>query len=279
MARDGRKRGTRQRERRSVGRRTAELKSAWTEVGGLRVHARLSTQTQPEGTPPIILVHGLGVASRSMVPLAKALAPSYHVLAPDLPGFGDSEKPPHVLNLAELTDCLAAWTRACGLERAVFLGNSVGCQLVVRLAVRHPELVERVVLQGPTMDPGARTMRQQTWLWIRNSRGERGSLTPIALREYWRCGLRCLLKTFRYALEDPIEEKLPGVRVPALVVRGSWDPIVTQRWAEEVADLLPMGRLVVIPDGPHTLVHNRPLDLARVVREFLSAAPAKRRDV
>jgi pimeloyl-ACP methyl ester carboxylesterase len=150
---------------------------------------------------------------------------------------------------------------------------------VVRLAVRHPELVERVVLQGPTMDPGARTMRQQTWRWIWNSRGERGSLTPIALREYWRCGLRRLLKTFRYALEDPIEDKFPGVRTPALVVRGSWDPVVTQRWAEEVAGLLPMGRLVVIPDGPHTLVHNRPLDLARVVREFLSAAPEKGRDV
>ncbi len=214
-----------------------------------------------------------------MVPLAEALAPSYRVLAPDLPGFGDSEKPPHVLNLAELTDYLVAWTRACGLERAAFLGNSVGCQLVVRLAVRYPKLVERVVLQGPTMDPEARTMRQQTWLWIRNSRGERGSLTPIALREYWCCGLRPLLKTFRYAIEDPIEEKLPSVRVPALVVRGSWDPIVTQRWVEDVADLLPMGRLVVIPDGPHTLVHNRPLDLARVVREFLSAAPVKRRDV
>ena len=125
MARDGRKRGTRQRERRSVGRRTAELESAWTEAGGLRVHARFSTQTPPEDAPPIILVHGLGVASRSMVPLAKALAPSYRVHAPDLPGFGDSEKPPQVLNLAELTDCLVAWTRACGLERAVFLGNSV----------------------------------------------------------------------------------------------------------------------------------------------------------
>jgi 2-hydroxy-6-oxonona-2,4-dienedioate hydrolase len=243
------------------------------------VHARFSTQTPPEDAPPIILVHGLGVASRSMVPLAKALAPSYRVHAPDLPGFGDSEKPPQVLNLAELTDCLVAWTRACGLERAVFLGNSVGCQLVVRLAVRHPDLVERVVLQGPTMDPEARTMRQQTWRWIWNSRGERGSLTPIALREYWRCGLRRLLKTFRYALEDPIEEKLPGVRVPALVVRGSWDPVVTQSWAEEVADLLPMGRLVVIPDGPHTLVHNQPLDLARVVRHFLSSAPVQSFDV
>ncbi|HET9927189.1 MAG TPA: alpha/beta hydrolase, partial [Rubrobacter sp.] len=104
-------------------------------------------------------------------------------------------------------------------------------------------------------------------------------LTPIALGEYWRCGLRRLLKTFQYALDDPIEEKLPGVRAPALVVRGSWDPVVSQRWVEDVADLLPTGRLVVIPDGPHTLVHNRPLDLARVVREFLSTAPLQSFDV
>ena len=71
-------------------------------------------------------------------------------------------------------------------------------------------------------------------------------------------------------MEDRIEEKLPHVRVPALVVRGSKDPIVPQRWAEEVARLLPMGRLVVVPGAPHTLVYDAPLELARVVRPFLS---------
>jgi len=205
-----------------------------------------------------------------MVPIAQLLAPYHRVYAPDLPGFGKSGKPARALNLIELTDALAEWTRAIGLGSAAFLGNSFGCQIVADLALRYPELVERAVLQGPTMDPQARTAWRQLARLARNSPREPLSHGLISAREYPRCGFRRLLKTFRYALEDRIEEKLPHLRVPALVVRGSRDPIVPQRWAEEVARLLPMGRLAVIPDAPHTVVYDAPLELARVVRPFLS---------
>src|SRR5215213_7629652 len=153
-----------------------------------------------------------------MVPVAELLAPYHRVYAPDLPGFGKSEKPAHALSLVELTDALAWWTREIGLERAAFLGNSFGCQIVADLALRYPELVERVVLQGPTMDPSARGARQQIARLLLNSRREAPSHGLISAQEYLRCGLRRLVKTFRYALEDRIEEKLPQVRVPALVV-------------------------------------------------------------
>ena len=234
------------------------------------IHARVSVDFSPTGSPPVVLVHGIGVASRFMVPITEVLAPYHRVFAPDLPGFGESAKPAHVLNVVELTDALADWTRAIGVGSAAFLGNSFGCQIVVDLAVRYPELVERAVLQGPTMDPQARTAWQQLARLLRNSRREPLSHGFISAREYPRCGLLRLMKTFRYALEDRIEEKLPRVRVPALVVRGSKDPIVPQRWAEEATHLLPDGRLAVIPEAPHTVVYDAPLELARVVRPFLS---------
>jgi 2-hydroxy-6-oxonona-2,4-dienedioate hydrolase len=239
-------------------------------VGGLPIHARVSVDFSPTGSPPVVLVHGIGVASRFMVPITEVLAPYHRIFAPDLPGFGESAKPAHVLNVVELTDALADWTRAIGVGNAAFLGNSFGCQIVVDLAVRYPELVERAVLQGPTMDPQARTAWQQLGRLLRNSRREPLSHGFISAREYPRCGLLRLMKTFRYALEDRIEEKLPHVRVPALVVRGSKDPIVPQRWGEEAVRLLPDGRLAVIPGAPHTVVYDAPLELARVVRPFLS---------
>ncbi|MDQ3880940.1 MAG: alpha/beta hydrolase, partial [Chloroflexota bacterium] len=64
--------------------------------------------------------------------------------------------------------------------------------------------------------------------------------------------------------------KLPCVRVPTLVVRGGRDPIVPQAWAEEVARLLPRGRLVVIPGAAHAVNHDAPAALARVVLPFLT---------
>jgi 2-hydroxy-6-oxonona-2,4-dienedioate hydrolase len=255
----------------NVSRPTGQLRSSWVRVGGLPVHARVSVDFSPTGSLPVVLVHGIGVASRFMVPIAEVLAPYHRIYAPDLPCFGESAKPAHILNLVELTDALADWMRVVGLESAAFLGNSFGCQIVVDLALRYSELVEQTVLQGPTIDPQARTAWQQIARLLRNSRHEPLSHGLISAREYSRCGFRRLATTFRYGLEDRIEEKLPRIRVPALVVRGSKDPIVPQRWAEEANRLLPMGRLAVIPGAPHTVVYDAPLDLARVVLPFLSS--------
>lgn len=68
-----------------------------------------------------------------------------------------------------------------------------------------------------------------------------------------------------------MEDLLPQINVPVLVVRGGSDPICRHGWAEEVARRLPQGRLVVIPGVHHTLVFTHPLELVRVCRPFLDA--------
>jgi pimeloyl-ACP methyl ester carboxylesterase len=92
---------------------------------------------------------------------------------------------------------------------------------------------------------------------------------PLLLHDYWEAGLQRFRDSFRMALKDRIEDKLPRVQAPTLVVRGSRDPIVPQRWAERVTELLPRGRLAVIPGGTHTLNFAAPLELVRVVEPFL----------
>src|SRR5262249_30277802 len=88
------------------------LASLWLPVNGLRTHARVPTERVPANRPTVVLVHGLGLSNRYMVPLAQALAPFYRVFAPDLPGFGKSDPPDHVLNVPELADALSAWMDA-----------------------------------------------------------------------------------------------------------------------------------------------------------------------
>ena len=93
----------------------------------------------------------------------------------------------------------------------------------------------------------------------------------FALVDFLRCGPRRLLATFRAALADRIEEKLPGVAVPALVVRGDRDPIVPERWAVEVARLLARGRLITLPGVAHAAHYAAPAAFARVAGPFLAA--------
>ncbi len=249
--------------------------SRWVLVNGLLMYARVWAGLTLPDRPAVVLVHGLNISSRNMIPAAERLAPYCPVYAPDLPGFGRSGRPDHALSITELADALAGWMCAVGLRHAVLIGNSFGCQVIVECAVRHPECVKRMVLVGPTMDPEARTLLRAAWRWLIDGTREPLSLRINLLGDYVRNDPFRAIRTLLSMLEDRVEEKLPLVRAPTLVVRGARDPIVSQRWAEEVTRLLPAGQLVVIPGVPHALHFGASLEFLRVVRPFLSEHPQR----
>jgi 2-hydroxy-6-oxonona-2,4-dienedioate hydrolase len=246
----------------------SRLESTWTTAGPWRIHSRTSTSAAPPDAPDVVLVHGVGLSSRYMVPTAEHLSGSARVHAVDLPGFGRSSKPIQVLRLPELADALARWAEAVRLRRAVYLGNSFGCEIVVELAIRHPSTVGGAVLVGPTTDPKARDPFRQGLRWAWNARRERPAQVPVAVIDYLQCGIPRAVATYLESLRNRLEEKLPRVAAPTLVVRGGLDTLVPQRWAEEAVQLLPRGRLVVIPGATHTTNFQSPLELSRVVAPF-----------
>jgi len=102
-----------------------------------------------------------------------------------------------------------------------------------------------------------------------NGRREPVSLGWISLQDYVAAGLRRAWATLKIVLEDKIEEKLPYIQAPTLVVRGSNDPVAPQRWVEEVTRLLPHGNLQIIPGAAHTLNYSAPEEFVRVIQPFL----------
>jgi pimeloyl-ACP methyl ester carboxylesterase len=87
-------------------------------------------------------------------------------------------------------------------------------------------------------------------------------------------GIRRAALTFARALRDPVESKLPLVRLPTLVTRGALEQVVSQRWAQEVAVLLPLGELAVVPGSPHDANYSAPDQLAEIVLPFLARVAA-----
>jgi pimeloyl-ACP methyl ester carboxylesterase len=225
------------------------------------------------GGPPMVLVHGLGVSGRYLLPTARRLTDDYPVFVPDLPGWGKSEKPPHAPTVPQAADALATWMRQNELSRACLIGNSLGCQFIIDLAVRHPELVGWAVLVGPTVDPAARTLIGQSVRGFRDLLREPLSYWPLLTRDYLVTGPVRTVVTLRHALADPVVEKLPRVTAPTLVVRGSRDPIAPQPWVEEMVRLLPHGRQLVIPGAAHVANYTAPDELAAAVRAFVREVP------
>jgi 2-hydroxy-6-oxonona-2,4-dienedioate hydrolase len=248
-----------------------ELTRAYTPVDGHTVFSRQSPDAASSGRPAVILLHGLGTSSLYMVPTAARLAEDFRVYALDLPGFGHSSKPPHALGLPALAEVLAGWMSRVGLDRAPMVGNSFGCQVIAEFGLRYPDRLARAVLQGPTIDAHARRAIRQFGRFALDPPREKIPEYFINAYDYWRTGLLRGWETFQIALQDRIEDKLQRLDTPVLVVRGQHDPIVSQRWVEELTALLPNGRLVITP-GAHTPNFSKPLTFAGVVRAFLRPA-------
>jgi pimeloyl-ACP methyl ester carboxylesterase len=243
------------------------FQSRWRTVRGVPTHNRCSL-ADPDGTPPLVLVHGLAVSHRYMMPLAVMLARHHPVHVVDLPGFGLSGDPGRVLDVAEHADHLADWLKVAGSPPVVVLGNSFGCQVAVELAVRHPDRVCGLVLVGPTMDPAARTAPRQVLRWLRDTTREDPLQLLILLRDVRDAGPGRIAGTLAHAVRDPIQDKLPLVGVPVLVTRGSQEPIVPMAWAQAATSLLPLGELAVVP-GPHNANYGAADHLGRLVLAFL----------
>ncbi len=215
-------------------------------------------------------MHGLGTSSLYMAPTAVRLAQDFSVYAPDLPGFGHSSKPSHALSLPSLAEVLASWVTVAGLQAAAMVGNSLGCQVIAEFGLRYPDRLTQAVLQGPTIDSYARTAVRQFGRFVTDLARERVPEYVINGHDYWRTGLHRGWETFQIALADRIEDKLPRLPMPVLIVRGTDDPIVSQRWVEDLVRLVPNGRLI-ITHGAYTPNFSEPDSFVSVIRLFLRA--------
>jgi len=130
------------------------------DAGGIRTNVHLKGPAQGD---PVVLVHGSGPGASALSNwrlTMPALAGSFRVVAPDLVGFGRTERPAGIeYGLKTWTGHLLAVLDALGIDRAHVVANSMGGAVALDLAVRYPDRVDRLVLMGAvgvpfTLTPG-----------------------------------------------------------------------------------------------------------------------------
>lgn len=249
-------------------RRELPIQRSWIRVDGRWIFTR-RTEVAAPGSPVIVLVHGLGMSALSYVPLMKVLAPHAFVYAPDLPGFGRSDKPERALSIAQLAEALYGWLSVAGVEPDCYLGHSLGAQIVTELALSTPGSVPAEVAVGPTRDPAARTLAHQATRMAKDLPGEPFGLVPLAMRDYLSATPGRMLQTMRDAMRKPIRARRRRIQHPVLVIRGTRDPLVPRPWALELVRLMPRGELAEIAGAPHGTTFSHPGEVARLTLDFL----------
>lgn len=249
---------------------TLPLTGHWVIANNRPVFYRAANVTLP-GASPIVHVHGFGISGRYLVPTAERLAPFYPTYVPDLPGFGHSPRPPQRFTIPELARELAAFMDAAGIERAVLLGNSLGCLITLEFANAFPDRVERTVLVSPSGGDHNQPLFRGLFQLGLDALLEPPGLLPIAISDYLRFGVANSLRLFRAMSKFPITERSMDLDLPTLVVLGTRDPLISRRHLEQMVAEKPNMTLVLQDRAAHAINFSHPGSLATVVRSWLNA--------
>lgn len=139
----------------------------------------------PAGAPKLLLLHGFPTSSHMFRDLIPLLADRYHIVAPDLPGFGLSDLPGRGHTFDAIAHTIERFTEVIGFERYALYVFDYGAPTGFRLAVRHPERVTAIITQNGNayvegLSDGWNPIRAY---WENNSQANRDALRQILTPE------------------------------------------------------------------------------------------------
>ncbi len=218
----------------------------------------------PDGALPVILVPGLGLSAKYMLPLAKGLSETSDVWILEVKRAATAHSR-SCLHVREAGSLIIEWMHNQGMASAVLGGHSFGAQVVAEAAIQDPSRVRALVLIAPTVDAAARTIVAQAWRLLRDSVREPFAAVRLAIADYLKHPGN-VFKMARAAVADDIQSRLPAVCCPTRVLCGSRDPVVPRNWARTVTALLPQGKLVTINGAAHALPYSHWQEIAAEIK-------------
>lgn len=250
----------------------------------------------PKGT--ILLLTGLAAKRLGWANQLEAFGREYRTLAIDHRDIGDSDPYTQPYTTADQADDAAGVLHALGIARAHVVGISMGGFIALELALRHPELVERLVLVSTSAGGSTHTQPSAEFVghmllpeYRTGEIGERARRTYAAIMAPGYCETHPdewerIAENARYQPQSDesyqrqwmacqthdTTARLGQIAIPTLVVHGDFDPLVPVQNGRHLAANIPGARYIEYPDTGHIPIVERAADFNREVLAFLSGA-------
>ncbi len=245
--------------------------------------------------PPLILLHGWGGSSRYWRSTLNALSATHDVIAPDLPGFGDSPPLDGYANIHRVVDTIVTLADRLGLEQFDLNGHSFSGSTAVYVAAHYPDLVRRLVLTSFSTfrnEPERRFVMQvhkvlPLWMALRRPwmGDHRLFVRAVSTRLFYhlpddqllREGFADFLKMDKRSSlanassvgDREINLALRQIRSPTLLIGSRQDTIMPPGGTSVAAKFIPNSRLVWIDHCGHLPMLERPDVYNRILADFL----------
>ena len=237
--------------------------SWFTRVDGARIHYQ---EAGDEDAPPVILIHGFIssnlIWTNTLLPLANA---GFRVIAPDLPGYGYSDKPKDAsYTIDEQAHAVKRLMDRLGIESATIVGASYGGAVAAMLALDYPERVDRLILVGAVSNDEA---RKKLLLRISRSPVIGDIVTPLFLGSRWV--LRKRMQNMYRRMGKPINERMVASRHHLLATANTHRAMIrtARRWSanriEREASLIRQPTMLVWGDQDDHIPLGQAHEIAR----------------
>lgn len=249
-----------------------------------------------DGDHPLVLLHGSGpgvTAFANWRLVAPKLSETRRVLAPDLVGFGYTERPEGVrYHMDVWTQQVVDFLDAMGLEKVDLVGNSFGGGLAIRLAIQHPDRIRKIVLMGSMgisfpitegLDKvwGYEASEENMAEVIQLFADDKSILTPELAKSRYEASIQPgFQESFSVMFPEPRqaavewmasdEEDIKGIPHEALIIHGREDEVIPLDNAFRLVDLIDNAELHVYGHCGHWTQIERASDFATEVSYFLS---------
>ena len=236
------------------------------------------------GDRVLLLIHGNLASSIWWERVMELLPAGIKAYAPDLRGYGDSDKPEAEWSMHDLADDIYRFARAVGIERATVVGHSMGGGVAQQLTVEHPELVERLVLLNSAEPAGLQTPPEkyaQIEAMARQPEMVKmvlGMMAPTAPKDefYARVMEESVAKSTGswvrggYALDRMnLVEEVGAITAPVLILFGQKDILITPEMMERTHRQIPGSVLEIWPEVGHSANLEDPERLTQRLLAFM----------
>jgi len=273
-------------------------------VQHVTIHGHRLAYVKAGRGPVLLLLHGLGCTHRTWLPVLDSLARRYTVIAPDLLGHGESDKPRADYSIGAFANGMRDLLTLLGIDKVTVVGHSFGGGVAMQFAYQFPERTERLVLVasgglGPEVSPAIKAITTTGFYQVM------GALTLPGVRHVGAAGLRALSRTgvreFRdfdevaeiyQSFRDPraraaIRHVVRAVvdwqgqivtmadraylteAMPMCVVWGEDDRVIPVSHAARAAELAPKAQVEVIPNAGHFPHKDHPERFAKILHDFV----------
>lgn len=230
----------------------------------------ISYQIIGEGKPLLIL-HGWGSSSEKWQRVGQLLAQNrIKVIIPDLPGFGNSQKPSSPWGLDDYCNFIEEFIKFLNLDKFFLLGHSFGGALAVKCSLKFLEKINKLFLVG------AACIRKKT-VKVRLLRviSKLFNHPPLFIKKvFYRksdyLSVEGVMKeTYLKIIEEDLTDILPQVQIPTMIIWGKKDNTTPIKHAYLIRSKINNSKLEIIPNISHSPHLESPEKLAEIITKFL----------